>query len=197
MHGLSCCTACGFFLNQGLNSRPLHWQVESYPLCHQGCPQIEILWSLYLLWETPRCCALKGTVCIISNIVPWSNITVSLHSFLEFHSIVFHIYFFFPCEIDFCTSFEVLAKLLQLYPTLRPHELSFEVGANFFFFCLDAQLVQHHLLRSSPPTHRSAKAYLSCIRLRIKMGLISGSLFFSTSLFVLVSLYPHCLTTNL
>ena len=59
---------------------------------------------------------------------------MSLHSFLEFHSIVFHIYFFFPCEIDFCTSFEVLAKLLQLYPTLRPHGLSFEVGANFFFF---------------------------------------------------------------
>ena len=27
--GLSCPTACGIFLDQGLNPRPLHWQVES------------------------------------------------------------------------------------------------------------------------------------------------------------------------
>ena len=118
VHGLSCSMARGFFLNPGLNSRPLHWQVESYPLCHQGSPQIEILWSLCLLRETPRCCALKGSICIISNFVPWSSITVSLHSFLEFYSIFFPIYFFLPREINFCTPFEMLPKLLQLYLTL-------------------------------------------------------------------------------
>ena len=37
-HGLSCSVACGIFLDQGLNSCPLHWQVDSYPLYHQGIP---------------------------------------------------------------------------------------------------------------------------------------------------------------
>ena len=30
--------ACGIFLDQGSNLCPLHWQVNSYPLCHQGSP---------------------------------------------------------------------------------------------------------------------------------------------------------------
>ena len=36
VHGLSCSSACGIFLNQGLNLHLLHWQVDSYPLRHQG-----------------------------------------------------------------------------------------------------------------------------------------------------------------
>ena len=36
--GLSCSTACGIFLDQGLNPCPLHWQVDFYPLHHQGSP---------------------------------------------------------------------------------------------------------------------------------------------------------------
>jgi len=35
-HGLSCSTACGIFLDQGLNPCPLHQQADSYPLYHQG-----------------------------------------------------------------------------------------------------------------------------------------------------------------
>ena len=31
-HGLGCSEACGIFLEQGLNPRPLHWQADSYPL---------------------------------------------------------------------------------------------------------------------------------------------------------------------
>ena len=38
--GLSCSTACGIFLDQGLNPCPLHWQVDFYPLHHQGSPYI-------------------------------------------------------------------------------------------------------------------------------------------------------------
>ena len=30
--------ACGIFLNKALNLCLLHWQVDSYPLCHQGSP---------------------------------------------------------------------------------------------------------------------------------------------------------------
>ena len=33
---LCCSTACEIFLDQGSNPCPLHWQVGSYPLCHQG-----------------------------------------------------------------------------------------------------------------------------------------------------------------
>ena len=33
-HGLSCCEACGIFLDQGSNSCLLLWQVDSLPLSH-------------------------------------------------------------------------------------------------------------------------------------------------------------------
>ena len=35
-HGLSCSSACGIFPDQGSNPYPLHWQVNSHPLRHQG-----------------------------------------------------------------------------------------------------------------------------------------------------------------
>ena len=37
-HGLSCSVAHGIFLDQGSNPCPLHWQVDSYLLYHQGSP---------------------------------------------------------------------------------------------------------------------------------------------------------------
>ena len=37
-HGFSCSMACGIFPDQGSNPRPLYWQENSYPLCHQGSP---------------------------------------------------------------------------------------------------------------------------------------------------------------
>ena len=37
-HGLSCSAACGIFPDQGSNPCPLHWQVDSQPLRHQGSP---------------------------------------------------------------------------------------------------------------------------------------------------------------
>ena len=38
MHGLNCPTACGILPDHRSNSRPLHWQVDSQPLDHQGNP---------------------------------------------------------------------------------------------------------------------------------------------------------------
>ena len=35
---LSCSAACGIFPDQGSNPCPLHWQVDSLPLSHQGSP---------------------------------------------------------------------------------------------------------------------------------------------------------------
>ena len=37
-HGLGYSRACGIFQNQELNPGPLHWQADSLPLSHQGCP---------------------------------------------------------------------------------------------------------------------------------------------------------------
>ena len=37
---LSCSTACGIFLDQGLNLCLLHWRVDSLPLSYQGSPTI-------------------------------------------------------------------------------------------------------------------------------------------------------------
>ena len=37
-HRLSCPLACGISPDQGSNLGSLHWQVNSYPLCHQGNP---------------------------------------------------------------------------------------------------------------------------------------------------------------
>ena len=47
MHGLCCSVACGYFLDQGSNLCPLHWQEDSYPLPHQGSPFLNIL---ELIW---------------------------------------------------------------------------------------------------------------------------------------------------
>ena len=37
-HGPNCSAACGIFPDQGSNPCPLHWQVDSQSLCHQGGP---------------------------------------------------------------------------------------------------------------------------------------------------------------
>ena len=37
---LSCSAARGIFPGQGSNPHPLHWQVNSYPLYHQGSPKV-------------------------------------------------------------------------------------------------------------------------------------------------------------
>ena len=42
VHGLSCSSACGIFLDPGSNSCLLHWQVVSLPLGHEGGPVTRI-----------------------------------------------------------------------------------------------------------------------------------------------------------
>ena len=50
-HGLSWATACGIFLDQRSNLCPLHWQVDSQPLCHQGSPFINFLIEVQLIYN--------------------------------------------------------------------------------------------------------------------------------------------------
>ena len=40
VHGLSCFTACGIFLDQVSNLCLLHWQVDSLPLSHEESPRL-------------------------------------------------------------------------------------------------------------------------------------------------------------
>ena len=51
VHGLSCFAVCGVLLVWGSNLCPLHWQVDSYPLHHQGSPVGTIL-KLSSFWTT-------------------------------------------------------------------------------------------------------------------------------------------------
>ena len=60
----SCAVACGIFPHQGSNPRPLHWQVDSQPLRHQGSPASSLFISLLrdlsilliILKELVLCC---------------------------------------------------------------------------------------------------------------------------------------------
>ena len=49
LQGFSCSIACGIFPDQGLNPCPLHWQVDAYPLHHQGSPRQSLFKSHFLL----------------------------------------------------------------------------------------------------------------------------------------------------
>ena len=55
VHGVSCPKACGIFPDQLSNLCPPHWQVESYPLYHQGRPCMCILnknlWPISRSWK--------------------------------------------------------------------------------------------------------------------------------------------------
>ena len=52
-HGLSCSMACRIFLDQGSNPCPLHWQEDSYPLCHWGSPRgASFFWTTVSLQES-------------------------------------------------------------------------------------------------------------------------------------------------
>ena len=59
-HGLSSSSACGIFPDQGANLEPLHWQVDSYPVGHQGSPKIissGLKWRCqegWFLWDSLR-----------------------------------------------------------------------------------------------------------------------------------------------
>ena len=79
MQGLSCSVACGIFLDQGLNSRPLHWQTDSYPLHHRGSPtrnsfsSVELL-SRVQLFATPCIAAHQASLSITNS---WSSLKLT------------------------------------------------------------------------------------------------------------------------
>ena len=55
VHGLSCSEACEIFPDQGSSLCPLLWQVDSYPLHHQGHPLVfNIHTSLYIFLTKPE-----------------------------------------------------------------------------------------------------------------------------------------------
>ena len=71
-HGPSCSAACGIFPDQGSNPCPLHWQVDSYPLRHQGSPNRtfkEMLWGRCRTW--PRSNLKRGAGGV--EAVMWSD----------------------------------------------------------------------------------------------------------------------------
>ena len=55
MPGLSCLVASEICLEQGCNPHSLHWQMDSYPPCHQGCPVCGFLCCLFSLFCVEFC----------------------------------------------------------------------------------------------------------------------------------------------
>ena len=51
VHQLSCPAACGIYPDQGLNLCPLHWQVDSYLLHHQGSPIVIFNFFFILMYK--------------------------------------------------------------------------------------------------------------------------------------------------
>ena len=45
-HRLTCSVECGIVPDQGSNLCSLHWQVDSYPVDHQGSPSVGFLYGL-------------------------------------------------------------------------------------------------------------------------------------------------------
>ena len=45
-HRLTCSVECGIFPDQGSNLCPLHWQVDSYPVDHEGSPTVGFLYGV-------------------------------------------------------------------------------------------------------------------------------------------------------
>ena len=54
VHGLSCSWHCGIFPDQGPNPCLFHWQVDSYPLNHQGSPPQTFFNLLAMPWQHVR-----------------------------------------------------------------------------------------------------------------------------------------------
>ena len=78
-HGLSCSSACGYFPDQGPNPHPLHWQVDSYPLYHQGSPIFFICSSPYVNSNLPV------YPCLLPN-VRYLDCEFTQHNYIELHT---------------------------------------------------------------------------------------------------------------
>ena len=50
VHGLGCSAVCGVSQDSGSNPRLLHWQVDSWPLGHEGSPVPQLLYPFTSWW---------------------------------------------------------------------------------------------------------------------------------------------------
>ena len=83
VHGLSCSKTRGIFPDQGSNLCPLHWQVDSYPLYHQGESESEVAQSCLTLCD-PMDYSLPGSSVhriFQARVLEWVAISFSRGSF--------------------------------------------------------------------------------------------------------------------
>ena len=92
MHGLSCLTACGIFPYQESNLCVLHWQVDSWPLSHQGSPLLLCLGDFFF------CMCVSIVVFCFVLIVPmrfwYSNLYMYKVPFFHFNMWDIYIYIY-------------------------------------------------------------------------------------------------------
>ena len=71
-HGLGGPEACGIFPHQRLNPCPLHWQVDSYPLDHQGSPKLCFIKISTDSVQSLLNCCFSHSVAPDSFVIPWT-----------------------------------------------------------------------------------------------------------------------------
>ena len=76
--GFTCSMACGIFLGQGWNPSPRHWQVDSYPLRHQGSSTELLKCILNISFLIQICAATRNVACIRSDQISCSVVSDSL-----------------------------------------------------------------------------------------------------------------------
>ena len=80
-HGPSCSVACGIFPDQGSNPRPLHWQADAQPLCHQGSPPLLLILSISISLTLKKLVSTAPVICIPHSSkrrIPWDKLILNL-----------------------------------------------------------------------------------------------------------------------
>ena len=104
VHGLSCSAACGNFPDQGLNPWPLHWQVDSYPLYHQG----SLVFFLIISWAVISEQLCKWQKALINTVLANNNYVSSKNL------LYFFIFFLNWSIVDLNVQFQVYSRVTQL-----------------------------------------------------------------------------------
>ena len=95
-HWLSCFTACGIFMDQGLNLCPQHWRADSLPLSHQESPKGDVFSQIPFLsllrWSCGFCSLLIRYMIPVSygwrslvGCSPWGCEESDTTEWLHFH----------------------------------------------------------------------------------------------------------------
>ena len=98
-HRLSCSVAYGVFPDQGSNLCPVYWQVDSSPLCHQGCPVSILFLRLRIIFTTITLNYFSDCLSLFPLVVLLGFYVVSSSG--KYFALSFYLTF---CDCSFCPA---------------------------------------------------------------------------------------------